>query len=249
MRGAVERKKSSVEQWLPISEHRATAGPNIEDGLGGFFFFKFKLVEIGLIEKSNWSSCLMLVSPASITRPSFALMSSRSDRNKVYLIRSTWPTIQHWPEGDLLSVRPQDHSPVAEEISAQENNSGDQCWTLRVEPGCCQEGDASGEPAGAIGVLQQQPLSWVQQPIESNDRYFIQQSLKWFTLAGCLFRLIGNAAPVVDGRFLSYPSQAHSQTRLMVATCVTARVLATHWPQDWSPVLHLTPTPRVELLD
>lgn len=193
----------------------------------------------------------MLVNSASITRPSYALMSSRSDRSKVYLIRPTWPTIQNWPERDLLSVhRPQDHSsrPLeAEDISAEKNNSGGQCWTLRVEPACCQEGDASGQPAGAIGVLQQPLSSSVQQPIESSD--FIQQSLKWFTLAGCLFRLIGNAPPVVDGRFLSYPSQAHSQTRLMVATCVTARVLATHWPADWSPVLHLTPTPRLDLLD
>jgi hypothetical protein len=46
---------------------------------------------------------------------------------------------------------------------------------------------------------------------------------------------------------LAYPSDAHSQTRLMVAACVTVRVLSS---LDWSslPVsLALTPTPRVEL--
>lgn len=197
-------------------------------------------------------------------------MSSR------YLIRLSPPSPkvqQQRPRRDLLS--PGDsgrRAPSADDelSSIVEYRSGH--WTLQLVG--CQERDAvSSTASGAtatLGLFQQQERAgsscssgipsergtdyWIVGRRGSGywaDRLFIQ-SVKWFTLARCLFRLIGNVPSIacpVDGRFLAYPSEAHSQTRLMVAACVTARVLANHWPTDcWPTVrLALTPTPRLEL--
>ncbi len=134
-------------------------------------------------------------------------------------------------------------------------------WTLRLD--CCQEprswdagaGSAHATtPSGAVANALPLARSSFYLPA---DRLLIQ-SVKWFTLGRCLLGLMQGAAHSLilgsvfssaqTGRnLLAYPSDAHSQTRLMVAACVTVRVLSS---LDWSslPVsLALTPTPRVEL--
>ena len=82
-------------------------------------------------------------------------------------------------------------------------------------------------------------------------------SVKWFTLALCLERVLsetqGDVGP--SGRrllldFLAYPSPAHIQVRRMVSACVTARVLyRTDIVQLLLPDarLLLNPTPHLDL--
>jgi len=139
------------------------------------------------------------------------------------------------------------------------NGPAQDSWTLRLD--CCQEarrdaGTGSAHattPSGAVANAR--PLARPSLFYLPADRLLIQ-SVKWFTLGRCLLALMQGATNslILDSFFspagrnlLAYPSDAHSQTRLMVAACVTVRVLSS---LDWSslPVrLALTPTPRVEL--
>ena len=148
--------------------------------------------------------------------------------------------------------------------TGQQQQHSSSCWTLRLD--CCQE---DRRDAGAGGSAAQQDAtnalpSHFSQLARSSlfhlslaDRLLIQ-SVKWFTLGRCLLALMQGATTHSLGSLLSsaqqggrnllaYPSDAHSQTRLMVAACVTVRVLSS---LDWSSMpfrLALTPTPRVEL--
>ena len=131
------------------------------------------------------------------------------------------------------------------------------CWTLRLD--CCQEDRRDAGAAGSNALPSQLLARSSLFHLSLADRLLIQ-SVKWFTLGRCLLALMQGAttqhhslgsllsSAQQGGRnLLAYPSDAHSQTRLMVAACVTVRVLSS---LDWSsmPVrLALTPTPRVEL--
>lgn len=119
-------------------------------------------------------------------------------------------------------------------------------WTVRFES-CCQD---QARHAGFVidATPFDAPVANVS-PRYSTDRLLIQ-SVKWFTLARCLFSLMHNwgVRLLFDahaGRdFLTYPSDAHNQARLKVAACVTLRVLSSHCWSHLPVHLALTPTPN-----
>lgn len=84
----------------------------------------------------------------------------------------------------------------------------------------------------------------------------VNRSVKWFTLAVCLERLLSELHSTeffvnLRDAFV-YPSPVHIHSRWMVTACVTARVIyrAAIFQGLLPPVqLSWLPTPRIELLD
>jgi hypothetical protein len=148
-------------------------------------------------------------------------------------------------------------SAVLSSTGQKKQQHSSSCWTLRLD--CCQEDRRDAGAAGSNALPSQLLARSSLFHLSLADRLLIQ-SVKWFTLGRCLLALMQGAttqhhslgsllsSAQQGGRnLLAYPSDAHSQTRLMVAACVTVRVLSS---LDWSsmPVrLAWTPTPRVEL--
>ena len=136
---------------------------------------------------------------------------------------------------------------LLDDLSSPAESSG--CWTLTPFDCCQVEGDAAPAAAKDATVAGfERPPPHLPSPVgwSSTDRLVIQ-SVKCFILAGCLFRLIGSGDGLLSPTFrplLAYPSEAHSQIRLMIAACVTLRVFSTHCP---SVRFYLSPIPRLEL--
>lgn len=137
--------------------------------------------------------------------------------------------------------------------AASESGRPQDCWTVRLGSCSGQEARRAGVALVEATACDASAANVLARSSNSTDRLLIQ-SVKWFTLARCLFTFMQNWSSRVgvllvphSGRdLLAYPSDAHRQTRLMVAACVSLRVLSSHWSH--LPVrLALTPTPRVEL--
>lgn len=191
-------------------------------------------------------------------RPSDLLSSLQS-------LRTGFAAGQHVDQTAAITCNSAAAAAAGSAVLSSSSGPAQDSWTLRLD--CCQEPGISWDagagsahattPSGAVANAAALPLARSSFYLPA-DRLLIQ-SVKWFTLGRCLLGLMQGAThSLILGSFfsssaqtgrnlLAYPSDAHSQTRLMVAACVTVRVLSS---LDWSslPVsLALTPTPRVEL--